>query len=437
MLSKNYDLQLTYKQQNALDYMKNNKNVFLTGPAGSGKSFLLQYFINWYKTEESDDDNNANSKIFITSTTGLSSILIDGMTINRYSGIGTGEKEVEIYYKKIIKMRNLKNRWLSTKVLIIDEISMMNPDIFDKLEILARKIRNNNKPFGGIQIILSGDFLQLPPVKSDSFCFESFVWDTIIDKTFYFDEIVRQSDTKLQNILNNVRVGIVNDEIKDMLNSCINKEFNNKDGIIPTLLFSKKNMVIEYNKKELQKLIDNDNINYNYVSKYVFSKNISESSKEFYIELINSQYSIDDNIVFALFTQVMLTINMPDYNLANGSRGIIIDFSKDNNPIILFLNGKVIEITPNEFTIDENGDIIKKIQLPLIHSWAITIHKAQGMSLEFVKTDIGESIFEYGQAYVVLSRIKNIEGLSLINIDYSKIKAHPKILKYYENIKFL
>ena len=423
---------LTEKQQDAFEYMKSGKNVFLTGPGGSGKSFLIKYFINWYKSEMETED----SKIYITSTTGLSSILIDGITINRYSGIGIGDKDIETLYKKIIKMKNLKKRWCNTSVLIIDEISMMDPDIFDKLEILAKKIRKDENSFGGIQIILSGDFLQLPPVKSSNFCFESFTWDMVIDKIFYFDKIIRQHDVNLQNVLNNIRIGVINEDVKKMLDSRLNKDLINKDGIIPTLLFSKKSMVLQYNENELKKLIDNDNENYKYTSYYEFSKNISNESKEFYVEMINSQYQVEDNLTFALSSQVMLTVNLPELELANGSRGIIIDFSKDEKkcPIVLFLNGKILEIKAHEFCIDEEGELVKKFQIPLILSWAITIHKAQGMTLEFVKTDIGNSIFEYGQVYVVLSRVKNIEGLSLINIDYSKIRAHPKILKYYEKL---
>jgi ATP-dependent DNA helicase PIF1 len=423
--------ELSEKQKNAFLSMQNGKNVFLTGPGGSGKSFLLKYFINWYKNLIEDD--RSNSKIYVTSTTGLSSLLIDGMTINRYSGIGTGEKDIDFYYKKIIKMKNLKKRWLETGVLIIDEISMMDPDIFDKLEILARKIRNIDKPFGGIQIILSGDFLQLPPVKSNGFCFESFSWDNIIDKTFYFDKIIRQNDGLLQNVLNNVRIGVVNDDVRLVLNSCLNKKLYSNNGIVPTLIFSRKKMVSDYNEKELNILIEYGERSYRYNSSYEFGKNINENSYEFYKDLINSQYSIEDSLTFSTKTQVMLTVNMHDEGLANGSRGIIIDFY-NTNPVVLFLDGKILEIKPHEFVIDENGDIVKKIQIPLILSWAITIHKAQGMSLEMVETDIGNSIFEYGQAYVVLSRIKNIEGLSLLNVDYSKIKAHPKIIKYYEKL---
>ena len=423
-------INLSDKQLKAFDLICKGYNVFLTGPAGSGKSFLLKYFIEWYiKNKEKEE-----SRIYITSTTGLSALLIDGITINRYSGIGIGDKTVEEYYKKINKHVHIKRRWLNTGVLIIDEISMMNPETFDKLEILAKKIRKNNDPFGGIQIILSGDFLQLPPVNSKSFCFESFVWDTVISHTIYFDKILRQDDLKMQDVLNNIRIGIVNEDVRNILNSCLNKNLSNKDGIVPTLLYSKKNMVTDYNISELNKLIDNGYHSFTYTSDYEFNKSIPKDLISFYKEMLNSQYQIEDNLKFALHSQVMLIVNMPDYKLANGSRGIITGFTDETYPIVRFLDGISLDIRPYNFSIEENGHLITKIQIPLIYSWAITIHKAQGMTLEFLKTDIGSSIFEYGQAYVVLSRIKNIEGLSLINIDYSKIKAHPKILKYYEKL---
>ena len=427
------DIQLTDKQHQALLSSKSGKNLFLTGPAGSGKSFLLKYFITWFQKEKENKEN----RIFITSTTGLSSLLIDGMTINRYSGIGIGTKDVDYYFKKIWKMKTIKERWLNTSVLIIDEISMMDPDIFDKLEILARKIRKNEVPFGGIQVLLSGDFLQLPPVKSDSFCFESFSWDSVIHETFYFDKIVRQNDSQLQNILNYIRIGIVNEEVTKCLDSCINKELPIKDGITPTLLFSKKNMVIDHNDKEINKLIDNGVIYHIYDSIYDFGKITNEETMVIYKELLNSQFQVDDKIMLSLHSQVMLTVNMPECELANGSVGVIVDFTNNEKiayPIVLFLNGVRITIKEHLYKIDEDSDSIKKYQIPLMLSWAITIHKAQGMSLDFVRTDIGSSIFEYGQAYVVLSRIKSIDGLSLINVDYSKIKAHPKILKYYSKL---
>ena len=428
------DIQLTEKQYNAFKSMKKGNNVFLTGPAGCGKSFLLKYFIEWYKNEKEDNI----SRIFITSTTGLSALLIDGMTINRFSGIGIGEKDIDIYIQKINKMKSLRDRWKNTGVLIIDEISMMNPDIFDKLEIIAKKIRSNDLPFGGIQLIVSGDFLQLPPVKCNSFCFDAFSWDFVIDETFYFDKIIRQDDIALQNILNDVRIGVINEDVINCLNKCLNKDLNLENGILPTLLFSRKNMVIDHNSKELNKLIDKGSVYYTYQSSYDFGK-VREEHKTFFKELLDSQYQVDDNITYCINSQVMLTVNMPESNLANGSIGKIIDFVGLGSlpyPVVQFLNGVIMVIKHHEYIIDENDNVVKKLQIPLILSWAITIHKAQGMSLDYVKTDIGNSIFEYGQAYVVLSRIKNIEGLSLININYGSIKAHPKVLEYYSKINY-
>ena len=200
------------------------------------------------------------------------------------------------------------------------------------------------------------------------------------------------------------------------------------------MLFSRKDIVKKYNDEKLEELIKQNKKTVVFESAYTFSSKVKEEVKQDYIQLINSQYNIDDKIVLTLKSQVMLNINMMDEGLANGSRGIIIDFSESNLPIVQFLNGKILEISKKDYKLEDNKDSVIKKQIPLIHAWAITIHKAQGMSLEYIQTDIGRSIFEYGQAYVVLSRIKSLEGLSLIDIDYSKIKANPKIIKFYENL---
>ena len=176
------EIKPTSKQREAIQAIICGKNVFLTGPAGTGKSYVLKYYVNWFRENKEDENNN----IHITSTTGLSALLIDGITIHRYAGIGIGDKDIDTYYNKIIKKKSLRKRWCNTHSLIIDEISIMDADLFDKLEILAKKIRKNDKPFGGIQLILSGDFLQLPPIDTNNFCFEAFSWE-IIDKTFCFN----------------------------------------------------------------------------------------------------------------------------------------------------------------------------------------------------------------------------------------------------------
>ena len=427
-----YDL-FTEKQKQAWNAIIEGFNVFITGPGGSGKSHLINSFVHYFKISL----ENESEKIYVTSSTGLSSLLINGTTINQYGGIGIFDKENDYYVKRIQKNKVTKKRWLTTKILVIDEISMVSADFFEKFDLLAQKVRKNNSPFGGMQLICSGDFLQLPPVGSSAFCFESFSWDISIQKTFYFHEILRQKDNGFQAILNKIRLGIVDEEVKNTMDTCYQRVLESKEGIIPTLLFSKKRMVKETNEEHLQKLIQEGKETHIYESSYVFSKKIKEDAKEGYMELINHQYSnIEDKIMMAKEAQVMLNVNMPEENLANGSRGVIIGFSFNEykNPIVCFLNGKVLEIKPHDYKIEENNESVIKRQIPLIHAWAITIHKAQGMSLEYIQTDIGSSIFEYGQAYVVLSRICNIEGLSLLNIDYSKIKAHPKVLAYYEQL---
>ena len=421
---------LNEKQKEAYNAMNNGLNVFISGPGGSGKSHVINLFVKSYK----EDKEGNNNKLYVTSSTGLSSLLINGITINQYAGIGTGEKDVDYYVNSIKKKKHVRERWQHTSILIIDEISMINMHLFEKLDIIAQRIRKDNSPFGGIQIILSGDFLQLPPVKSNDFCFESFSWDITIDKIFYFDKIIRQTNKEFQEVLNKIRIGIIDEQVKQTLESCRNRKLENKDGIIPTMLFSRKDIVKKYNDEKLEELIKKGFRANIYESSYSFSSKIKEEVKQDYIQLINSQYNIDDKITFTLKSQVMLNVNMMDEGLANGSRGIIIDFSETNNPIVQFLNGKILEIKKKDYKLEDNKDAVIKKQIPLIQAWAITIHKAQGMSLEYIQTDIGRSIFEYGQAYVVLSRIKSLEGLSLIDIDYTKIKANPKIIRFYENL---
>ena len=425
-------LNLTEKQKNAFDAIIKGYNVFLTGPAGSGKSYLLNTIIEYF------NQNNIDN-VYKTSLTGISALLLKGTTLHRYAGIGLGNKSIDFYIKQIYKNKNIKNRWLTTNILIIDEISMLTVELFEKLEKIAREIRKNNKPFGGIQIIMSGDFFQLPPVDSyinNSFCFQSSLWNEVINKTFNFDEIKRQSDSKFQLILNKVRVGNIDAEVKEVLNSCLHKKLVNEYGIIPTIILSKKLMVKEHNKIEEEKLLN---------KKYIFKSKINHINinKEYiaqYMEIFNKSIDIEDEQIFSIGSQVMLIVNKPDDNLANGSLGKIIDF-ENGIPIVLFLNGIQKKINPyiwylNDTTKSTDPNISKE-QLPLIPAWAITIHRAQGATLEYIITDIGDSIFEFGQAYVVLSRVKSLEGLSLLNINFKKIKANKLVVEYYNNLKLL
>ena len=420
---------LTEKQTNALDCIMNGLNIFLTGPGGSGKSYLINKFI---------ETNEFKDKVYITSTTGISAILINGTTLHSYAGIGLGNKSNDFYINKIKKNIRLNKKWLNTKILIIDEISMLEPELFEKLEFIARKVRNNEKKFGGIQLILSGDFLQLPPVNSKKLCFESKIWSDIIDKTIYFEENLRQDNQEFQSILNKIRVANVDKDVKKFLKSCMNKE-NVNLLIDPVILYSKKSMVQDYNSNKSLSLLNNnnqDNIK-KYKSKIEF-KNIKDESKDMYIEMINKMCNIEDEFELTIGSQVMLVINMLDDNLANGSMGKVIEF-KDGYPIVLFTNGVKKKISEYRWSLLDDSDNMESLniyknQLPLILAWAITIHRAQGATLEYIETDLGSSIFEYGQIYVVLSRVKTPEGIFIKNINFKKIIANPKAIEYYNNL---
>ena len=171
---------LNKEQQNALSYILQGDNIFVTGGGGTGKTVLINYFVKHY--------NNKN--IAVTSTTGTSAILIKGTTLHSYTGIGLGKGSMYSMLTKIKKKKYLRERWKRLDILIIDEISMLNPDLFDKLEEIARNIRRDERPFGGIQLILSGDFCQLPCIDSNNFCFEAKSWDKCIDQTIYLQGVL-------------------------------------------------------------------------------------------------------------------------------------------------------------------------------------------------------------------------------------------------------
>ena len=309
---------------------------------------------------------------------------------------------------------------------------MLDPVLFDKLEALAKLLRKNSKPFGGIQLILSGDFLQLPCVGTDKFCFESTTWNTCIQETYIFTEIIRQSDTEFQNCLNHLRFGIVNDDVRNTLSQRIGAVLSNDFDIKPTKLYARNFEVDEINDRELDTLANDGREFYEYNMEI---KQINTNLNIDFIDKIKKNCNAPEVLQLCIGAQVMLLINLDlQIGLCNGSRGIVVDFINDI-PIVKFLNG--VEIPISYFIWDiEDGDeiILRLIQIPLKVAYATTIHKSQGSSLDYVEIDLND-IFDYGQAYVALSRVKKLEGLSIISIDYDKIVAHPIAVEFYKQPK--
>ena len=431
------DFSFTPDQQRVFDLMCSSHNVFVTGQAGTGKSTLLKSYYAWYKTHNPFED----SAIFITSTTGVSSMLVGGMTIHRWSGIESGEKTVDYYVEKIKTnptKRGALTRWKKTKVLIIDEISMMNGEMFDRLSLIGQRLRASPEPFGGIKVILFGDLLQLPPVKSDVFVFDAFCWERLRLRFGYLTTIVRQKDPEFQRVLNKIRVGDIDEEVESYLRVFLDKTPPSDSEIRPTRLFPLKKHVDHYNHREMSSLTGE---RHTYLSTFSFQgvDEYDEGEKERLKFNVNELCNADDRIELCEGAQVMYLVNAPDVGLVNGSRGIVLRMEPVGDkhyPLVQFLDGREHIITPHVWEYeDKSGSKVAKEQLPIILAWAISIHKCQGATLDYCEVNIGKDVFEYGQSYVALSRVKGPEGLFINSLETQKIKAHPRCIDFYQSVE--
>lgn len=428
-------MNLTEKQQKAFNLMIAGKNIFLTGPSGSGKSAVINLF---------KETHSRRLNIAITSTTGISALLIGGTTLHSYLGIGLGNGTVDEISKKIMTNTKSRQRWCDLDMLIIDEVSMLSPELFDKLEQVARIVRRKKakrvladdgeteRPFGGIQLVLSGDLLQLPVVgNSDSFIFDAECWEKCIDDVVSLERIMRQENKEFQNVLNEVRVGVVSRKGREMLDSRIGAKLKNELGIVPTRIFTTNAQVDQMNTLELDKIGEENVYQYDMeVYFYEFVKNRDQMMEKY-----RKSSLAPESLQLCKGAQVMLVCNLDLENgLANGSRGVVIDIVEDV-PVVRFLNGEERVISHWHWDIEEDRKKQVRItQIPLRLAWAQTIHKAQGSTIDYAEMDLS-NVFTYGQAYVALSRVKTLEGLSIIDISYESVKAHPKALEYYRKIK--
>jgi ATP-dependent DNA helicase PIF1 len=503
-----YNPPLNQYQQKALNATKTGRNVFITGPAGSGKSTLV------YKIVQ-ELTNIHGRNVATTALTGCASILLGvpgTKTVHSWAGIGLGEEDTATLTEKIKSIYPLFNRWRSIHTLIIDEISMMPPSLFAKLDQIGRNLRRNQAPFGGIQVILCGDFFQLPPVSAQStdtasatFVFQTSLWKELALETVLLNKIERQSsDQALQTLLNNIRVGIVDDNINSVIRSRMNLDWKSL-AIKPTLLYSCKKDVDMINKSSIQALklplrtfnavciyrpgySIKHQFNTYYVKQvlqgfgletippqfrseefdindrthccFIINKCKTHMSRKTpisdsaindlcnHVNKFDKDYQYSPTLELCEGAQVMLITNISiEYGLVNGSRGVIIAFDKTvGYPIVEFVNGRRLTIYPYEWyrpassadlTADNRPEFrIGRKQLPLVVAYAMTIHKCQGATVDRALVDIGSSIFEYGQAYVALSRVKNLESLYVHDYNPYKIRANKLVVDYYYDLMY-
>jgi len=413
---------LNEEQEAVMSEIDKKRNVFITGPGGTGKSFLIKH-IKRYLEEKS-------KVVAVTSLTGMASLLIGegARTIHSWSGIGIGNRSVDDYFDFIrVKNKKAREAWRKTDVLIIDEISMMSDELFEKLDMLGKLLRwENSKPFGGIQILCFGDFYQLPPINT-KFVFESPLWNKTLDSIVTLDTIYRQKDPAFQKMLNEVRSGEVSDETDELLKSRLNLDYSSEE-IQPTKIFSRRDMVDKINSEGLNK-IEGESRLYKIVTK---GKPLSDSIKNA-LERMDDSAQYEKELVLKVGAQVMLIANVnQELGLVNGRLGIVTEM----NALwvtVRFKCGYETKIDTHEWKLEDN-EHISRCQIPLILAYAITIHKCQGSTLDSAYIDIGSSIFEYGQAYVALSRVKSIDALYLHSYSRNVIKAHPKVIEYYESL---
>ena len=440
---------LSSEQQQVFNKYINKENIFITGPGGTGKTHLIKEIVN--------HATKTDRKLQVCALTGCAAILLmcSASTLHAFAGIGLATGSIEQVVDKVLKNRYKRQNWKKIDLLIVDEVSMLSLKIFKILDMIGRKIKKKlNIPFGGIQLIFSGDFYQLPPVgdeddpQSVQFCFETSLWDeTFAPETnqLVLTKIHRQTEPKYIKILNNIRVGKITTSTITTLTECTKKTYLN-DETRPTILLPRRRDADKINYNELNKLDERTEKTYN--TTQVLEVDISltakenqnlalftHQEKEHEINYLRENIMAEKQIKLRIGTVVMCIANLNlegPRPIVNGSQGIIIEYV-DNYPKVKFNNGIIKVIEPHVWSSEKVAGIAIK-QLPLIYAWAITIHKAQGLSLDTALIDIGNQIFECGQTYVALSRVKSLEGLYLKGFDYKKIRINKKVNEFYINL---
>lgn len=416
---------LSPEQRQAFFHIKQGESIFLTGSAGTGKSFCIDHIIGWIS------ETKSRSRVGLTSTTGCSALLIGGVTIHSFLGIGLAVGSAEILARDtMIKKKKIYNLLNKLELLIIDEISMMSLDLFDKISKYLSIIRKDDSPFGGLQLLLTGDFCQLSPVKSDMYCFESVLWNELNLKTVELNKSFRQSDEKFIKILKELRFGDCSNETYNTLKLYKNRTY--EDDIIPMKLFSTNRAVDKCNDEELLKLIKINKQKLVYKIKYpsITAAKLADITKK---------NNINPSLTLCVGCQVMVTYNVSLADgIVNGTIGRISYMNNDSVTIYVFKTKKefIIEYIPYVESTIHGDNIISNVlfyYLPLKLSYASTIHKVQGQTIDYLEVDLGSSIFTCGQAYTAISRIKKIEDINITRLSRASFMCDPKVLDFYKS----
>lgn len=420
---------------NQIDKLLNSgSNCLITGPAGTGKTYSIAQYV-----------KNSKRNIAICATTGAASLVMGGETIHRFLKLGINTRP-ELADKIINKWEKIKQStkswdkrlWQTMKnldAIVIDEASMLRRDQFELVDVVLSSIYDDPRPFGGIQIILVGDFYQLPPVVSSydvvkfkdlkkPYCFQSYLWKNANFQTINLTKNYRQDDPIFLEALNKIRIGIVDEKTDTLMKACANTDFQ---GLNPVRLFPLKIDVARENFEQLKSL-----------NQKLFVSEASYKGKEYDIEILKKECPAEDKLYFCKNAQIVMLTNDFEGRWVNGSIGII----QTTDPLVIKLyNGNTIRPAENtwervEYKVDINNKleahtIAEMEQLPFKLSWAVSTHKSQGSTLDCVDVDL-ESTFAYGQAYVALSRVKTLKGLRIRGWSKEVVKVDPMVKEFYD-----
>ncbi len=399
-------------QSQALSILKTGANVFLTGEPGSGKTYAINEYVAYLR--------GRGIEPAITASTGIAATHVGGMTIHSWSGIGIKTKLDKDELNKIASSQYIVKRVRPAKVLIIEEVSMLLPETLSMIDAVCRKIKQSSDPFGGLQVVFAGDFFQLPPVAKEEslarFAYDSPAWTEANPIVCYLTEQHRQDDSTFLALLSAIRRNAFNsDHLRHL----------EKRKIEPHL-------VPDNVPKLFSRNVDVDHINGEILAKLPGKSHVFTMSCQGHDVLVAALLKgclSPETLCLKVGAAVMFTKNNPKEGFVNGTLGVIEGFNEtESYPIVKARNGKRIEVQLMDWTVEENGKVRARIsQLPLRLAWAITVHKSQGMNLDEAAMDLSD-VFEFGQGYVALSRVRRLSGLYILGWNERAFQVHPEIL---------
>ena len=407
-------------QDDALNILKTGANVFLTGQAGSGKTYTLTQYIIYLRKNKLG--------VAVTASSGIAASHMEGKTIHSWAGIGIKDKMSDDDLRKLFNIERLNEQFRNTKVLIIDEISMLHSYRLDLVERVARMMKGNFEPFGGMQIILCGDFFQLPPVSRDEdsaqyFAFKSNTWGNINIRTCYLSTQHRQNDMAYLSVLNDIRNNTVTQSTIDILKPRYQASL---EGKAHTRLYTHNLDVDAINEFELGSINEEP---------HVF--HMQESGDAKLVKQLKKDCLAPAELTLKKGAIVMFVKNNFDRGFVNGTLGIVREFDEGNMPIVRTRNGTDIIALPESWRyVEDDVEKAKISQIPLRLAWAITVHKSQGMSLDAAEVDLSKA-FEPGMGYVALSRLRTLDGLRLMGVNDKAFEVDQEVLAFDKELHAL